>query len=97
MSLVPRRAPEWRRLPAVDAAAVLASHRAADYCYCASEPHPWHCYECGQVWLGDAETGGCEAVLLARRVIALEAALAKWERWANPPFVPGAAWPVGEE
>lgn len=39
----------------------------------------------------------CEAVLLARRVIELEAALAQWDRWADPPFVPGAAWPVGEE
>lgn len=55
-------------VPTVDAAAVPATH------------HPFrgamagvavNCRECGTPWRGDAETGGCEAVLLARETIAL--------------------------
>ncbi len=74
-------------VPAVDAVATIALHVPIG-------PY-WGrlvCRSCKRDWRGDATTGGCTAVLLARRVIALEAALA---RWANPPNV-GAAWPVGD-
>jgi hypothetical protein len=85
-------------VPTVDAAAVLdggGGHFPARH-YATGELLTY-CDRCDCAWRGDEQTGGCETVLLARRVIALEAALAKWERGANPPFVPGAARPVGEE
>lgn len=55
--------------PTVDAAAVLASlHRPKFSAWADGSV----CLECRGRWRGDAETGGCESVLLARRVIALE-------------------------
>jgi hypothetical protein len=54
-------------VPTVDAAAVLASHwRDQD-----SEWDITYCAVCLRLWSGDAETGGCPEVLLAREVVAL--------------------------
>jgi hypothetical protein len=83
--------------PTVDTAAVLASHEPLWHAGFRRGDDPALCDKCRCKWRGSAATGGCEAVLLARRVAQLEAALAKWDRWVNPPFVPGASWPVGEE
>jgi hypothetical protein len=33
------------------------------------------CSECGSKWFGPPDVGGCEAVLLARRVVELEGAI----------------------
>lgn len=72
-------------VPTVDAAAVLAEHRP--------NPVEWDmgfamwstwsmCMACHCPWQGDAETGGCEAVLLAQRVALLDGLLRSVE-WVN--------------
>lgn len=65
----------------VDAAAVVASHEhRLTFAQRSGDPL---CERCLRPWRGDAESGGCEVVLLARRVIALEgmaAAFREYER-----------------
>jgi hypothetical protein len=42
-----------------------------------------HCEHCGEAWLGDAETGGCPAALLAREVVALLEGLLREVEWGD--------------
>lgn len=57
-------------VPTVDAAAVLTSHTLRR----ATDSPIWdvdRCAECIRPWRGDAATGGCTVVLLAKEVVAL--------------------------
>lgn len=63
-------------VPTVDAAAILAAREHypgfSGFLYPTNEGPLAFCARCRAPWRGDAETGGCDAVLLARRVIELE-------------------------
>jgi hypothetical protein len=62
-------------VPTADTAAVLASHRRIDAARFDGALPEWVCAQCQAWWRGDPETGGCDAVLLARRVGLLEGLL----------------------
>jgi hypothetical protein len=82
-------------VPTVDAAAVPATHRRTTLRHVVWEDADGLlrrglrqfaesvCERCGQPWRGDAETGGCEAVLLARRVALLEGLLREVQQHAH--------------